>query len=381
MVGWPVRGRLRGEGEAANRDGAGQRGDRARQHASDVVQGALAPLRRRALCADEKVAVFVADQPWRTLCCRKAKQQQEFVHVLLQRMPVHIVRVAAEGVRQVAGDPVKDVQHEDLDESEQRRPHRVCRPLRSYERRHEPMHDQQAVASLAVGRGERRRREPHRAVVLNDPVGDLLEQAGEQRRRRRQGPIVHIRHDQVLQPSTNHFHLALTFADQQQAVHIDALRGNEVVVVGEVVGGGRPGGFEVRQRRRVQQTDEPDQKVLEAPDLERVRAAIRDEAVQTVHGVDPLGPHLVRGSAPLPPAGVRLRAPEDHEEAQEKGKSAPHDRLLENAAVLAEKRQGAVGEHPLQDPRENGVRHREEEAELEGAAEVLRTEADTLQPL
>mmetsp|Transcript_37085 Transcript_37085/g.107059 ORF Transcript_37085/g.107059 Transcript_37085/m.107059 type:complete len:224 (+) Transcript_37085:512-1183(+) len=223
-------------------------------------------------------------------------------------MAINIIFIGAKRVRQLHRDAVQHPQNEDLDEREEPRPHGMRRPLRCDKRRDEPMQDQAAVASLGVLRRERRRRQAKGVVVLHHAVPKLLEDPGEQGRRRRQDALLGVLHDVVLYPSAQQLNLTMACDDGVQTLLVQILRRDELVLVVQVPEQARPtvvaAGLELSEGQRVEHADQPDQDLLEVLDLFVSNAAMGDEARREGGGLEPLRVHAVDRGASLPPPGI-----------------------------------------------------------------------------
>mmetsp|Transcript_113082 Transcript_113082/g.325051 ORF Transcript_113082/g.325051 Transcript_113082/m.325051 type:complete len:240 (+) Transcript_113082:1129-1848(+) len=238
-------------------------------------------------------------------------------------MPVHIVRVRAEGVRQLHGHTVQHPQHEHLDEGEQAGPHWVCNPLGCDKRDDEPVQDQTSVARLRILRREGRRRQAEGVVVLDHAVAQLLEDPGEQWRGRRQDFVLRVFHDEVLHPAEEQLNLATAMENSVKTLVVQVLWGDKLVLVDQVVeqaDAQLAPGLELGEGHGVKHADQADEDLLEVADL----------------GLEPFRVHLVDSGAAFPPPGVRMVAAEDHEEDQKESESAPHDGLCQDPALLPE---------------------------------------------
>mmetsp|Transcript_41699 Transcript_41699/g.82942 ORF Transcript_41699/g.82942 Transcript_41699/m.82942 type:complete len:236 (-) Transcript_41699:163-870(-) len=235
-------------------------------------------------------------------------------------MAINIIFIGAKRVRQLHRDAVQHPQNEDLDEREEPRPHGMRRPLRCDKRRDEPMQDQAAVASLGVLRRERRRRQAKGVVVLHHAVPKLLEDPGEQGRRRRQDALLGVLHDVVLYPSVDQLNLALVVRQHVQAFVVQILGREQLVLVtqsfGRCAGAIFVAGLEVRKCSCMQEAHEPNKHMLEGLDFTIVRLAMRHERDTCAASFEPLRPHTVRRFGSFPPAGVALRGLEHNQEAE-----------------------------------------------------------------
>mmetsp|Transcript_53268 Transcript_53268/g.149548 ORF Transcript_53268/g.149548 Transcript_53268/m.149548 type:complete len:530 (+) Transcript_53268:240-1829(+) len=371
-----------GHGEHAVNDGGKdlpKRGDlatgnrRGRLHASvhakHLGEGVCGARGVRALRHSAPTSAHVR-RPLRARCQHGGEQQ---VHVHLHGRAVHIVGVAAERVGERGGDRGEQNEDEDLDEGEERGPDPMCGPLRSDDRRDEPMNQQQAVACPHVQEGEWRQCKLECIVVVDQAACQLLVGARQHRRRHRQHAPLDAVQDVVQDPTIHELDPGLALAKALQAMLVQVAGRDDVVLVKEA---GAVCSFDTRplelcQCRCVEQAPQSDEQVVEICDVQLRRMAVLCKGLQCHERVEPLRPHMVARGAAFPPPRIGLGGPEHHQKAQEKGDAAPNDRLCEEPAVLAEEGQSAVRPQPLQHGRDGRVGERDEEACLEDAPEAL----------
>mmetsp|Transcript_1411 Transcript_1411/g.4568 ORF Transcript_1411/g.4568 Transcript_1411/m.4568 type:complete len:283 (-) Transcript_1411:380-1228(-) len=131
---------------------------------------------------------------------RLQKQQKVAVHLHLHVPAVQVVGVLPEGVLDLHRDQVQAPEDEDLDHHEDPCPQWLRDPLRRHQRHNHPVHEQQQVARLGVGKWKGDVGDLHRVVERDHAVRYLLERTGEDGRRDAEHAIGHVLNNEELDP-------------------------------------------------------------------------------------------------------------------------------------------------------------------------------------
>mmetsp|Transcript_85815 Transcript_85815/g.251266 ORF Transcript_85815/g.251266 Transcript_85815/m.251266 type:complete len:211 (+) Transcript_85815:715-1347(+) len=137
------------------------------------------------------------------------QEQQVHVHVRLHARRIKVVGVAPKRMLDLDRNVVQGPEDEHLDEAEHHPPVPLGGALRGDEGSDAPVQDEQGIASLGVRKWERHRRNLLSLVQRHHAVGELLEDARQDRRGNAQDAVGDVLGDDHLYPGEDQGHLVL----------------------------------------------------------------------------------------------------------------------------------------------------------------------------